>query len=193
MGGVLGAAGAVWSEMERLHGLIGLGRWPALSYSGGGNDSDNENEDCAEIKITEEYARRYEHNKNREDLQRFEELKKRGLVEDDDPDSEEDDDDNDDDDGDVFANSQQARLGICQCYHQDKERVLGCRRDDGDDGDGDGEFLRLKDKDVAEKKEDNAEFEKKLDEYFGDDLDDNARFLRDFFKNKMWMQEGGSG
>jgi len=42
--------------------------------------SDSENDDISKIKLNEEYARRYEHNKRREDLQRFEELKKKGLI-----------------------------------------------------------------------------------------------------------------
>ncbi|KAG4990312.1 hypothetical protein JHK87_023769 [Glycine soja] len=42
--------------------------------------SDSENEDISKIKIDKEYARRFEHNKKREDLQRFEELKKKGVI-----------------------------------------------------------------------------------------------------------------
>ncbi|CAJ1962950.1 unnamed protein product [Sphenostylis stenocarpa] len=42
--------------------------------------SDSENDDFSKIKIDEEYARRFEHNKKREDLQRFEELKKKGVI-----------------------------------------------------------------------------------------------------------------
>lgn len=42
--------------------------------------SDSEDDDISKIKIDEEYARRFEHNKKREDLQRFEELKKKGVI-----------------------------------------------------------------------------------------------------------------
>ncbi|CAL0334496.1 unnamed protein product [Lupinus luteus] len=42
--------------------------------------SDSENDDISKIKINEEYARRFEHNKKREDLHRFEELKKKGVI-----------------------------------------------------------------------------------------------------------------
>lgn len=45
-----------------------------------GDDDDIEKLD--KIEINEEFARRYEHNKKREDLQRLEELKKKGLVDD---------------------------------------------------------------------------------------------------------------
>ncbi|XP_004486466.1 uncharacterized protein [Cicer arietinum] len=61
--------------------------------------SDSENDDISKIEINEEYARRFEHNKRREDLHRFEELKKKGAIdspllsEDDESDSESSDDD----------------------------------------------------------------------------------------------------
>ncbi|ESW19467.1 hypothetical protein PHAVU_006G127600 [Phaseolus vulgaris] len=42
--------------------------------------SDSENDDISKIKIDEGYARKFEHNKKREDLQRFEELKKKGVI-----------------------------------------------------------------------------------------------------------------
>ncbi|KAF5454899.1 hypothetical protein F2P56_024530 [Juglans regia] len=42
--------------------------------------SDSENDDVSRIQIDREYARRYEHNKKREDLHRLQELKKKGLV-----------------------------------------------------------------------------------------------------------------
>ncbi|KAL7208791.1 hypothetical protein ACSBR1_030508 [Camellia fascicularis] len=44
--------------------------------------SDGSDEDISKIKVNKEFARRYEHNKKREDLQKLEELKKKGLVED---------------------------------------------------------------------------------------------------------------
>nr|XP_043626264.1 protein KRI1 homolog [Erigeron canadensis] len=52
--------------------------------------------DISKIEINDEYARRFEHNKKREDLQRFEELKKKGIVdsENEESSSEEEDDDN---------------------------------------------------------------------------------------------------
>ncbi|KAK4256111.1 hypothetical protein QN277_009023 [Acacia crassicarpa] len=42
--------------------------------------SDSEENDVSEVKINEEYARRFEYNKKREDLQRLEELKKKGVI-----------------------------------------------------------------------------------------------------------------
>lgn len=44
-----------------------------------GNDDSN-NDDISKISIDEEFARRYEHNKKREDLHRLEELKKKGII-----------------------------------------------------------------------------------------------------------------
>ncbi|CAH9123421.1 unnamed protein product [Cuscuta epithymum] len=54
------------------------------------NDDDYDEVELNKIKINEEFARRFEHNKKREDLHRFEELKKKGLV---DEDEEPDEDD----------------------------------------------------------------------------------------------------
>ncbi|XP_020113816.1 protein KRI1 homolog [Ananas comosus] len=65
----------------------------------GGDDE----EDLSKIEIDEAYARRLEHNKKREALQRFEELKKQGRAassSDNEDDEDDDDDDDDDDDGD---------------------------------------------------------------------------------------------
>jgi len=48
--------------------------------AGSDEDSDSGGEDLSKIQINEEYARRFEHNKRREALQRYEELKKKGLA-----------------------------------------------------------------------------------------------------------------
>lgn len=60
-----------------------------------------------------------------------------------------------------------------------------------ENGDEDGDFLQLKER---ENPEDDGgvgdeEIEKRLDEYFGEDekLDENNKFLKDFFKNKLWI------
>ncbi|KAF4385988.1 hypothetical protein G4B88_031123, partial [Cannabis sativa] len=42
--------------------------------------SDSDNEEFEKIEVDKEFARRYEHNKKREDLQRYEELNKKGLI-----------------------------------------------------------------------------------------------------------------
>ncbi|CAK8574001.1 unnamed protein product [Lathyrus sativus] len=57
--------------------------------------SDSENDDISKIEINQDYARRFEHNKRREDLHRYEELKKKGVIgsEDDESDSGSSDDD----------------------------------------------------------------------------------------------------
>ncbi|KAK9291627.1 hypothetical protein L1049_019576 [Liquidambar formosana] len=65
-----------------------------LNLFDGSGDSDND--DVSKIEINKEYARRYEHNKKREDLQRLEELKKKGLVDDDSSPSGSDGSDSDD-------------------------------------------------------------------------------------------------
>lgn len=81
------------------------------------DEDDSNNDDLSRIEIDKEYARRYEHNKKREDLQRYEELKKMGLIshqstkeetERDDSDSEESDDD--DNNNEVLAHSREKDL-----------------------------------------------------------------------------------
>ncbi|KAG8389742.1 hypothetical protein BUALT_Bualt01G0010300 [Buddleja alternifolia] len=47
-----------------------------------GDDGDSPNGDVSKIEINREFAKRYEHNKKREELQRYEELKKKGRVDD---------------------------------------------------------------------------------------------------------------
>ncbi|KAL6142993.1 hypothetical protein ACLB2K_061268 [Fragaria x ananassa] len=253
----------------------------------GGSDSENEEKNAPSLKINEEYARRYEHNKNREDLHRYEDLKKRGLV--DDPSASDDSSDDDDDDDLVLAaSSKQKDLeffdAIIKVRNRDpilknkevelfksdyteeaeddaslvkeedskakskkkkssnetedsktkkkkkkkvylKDVVANHLLEDGaelpedddrnfpksyneeqeqirrefleaaakEEDDDEGEILRLKDGSNAVGDEADEEFDKKLDEYFGQDLDENARFLRDFFKNKMWLDKGSQG
>ncbi|GAB2287140.1 hypothetical protein Dimus_021526 [Dionaea muscipula] len=72
------------------------------------------------------------------------------------------------------------------------DAVAEAEREDGDAGD----LFREKEREGEEEEEDD-EVKKKLDEYFGDDekLDENEMFLKDFFKNKMWVDhdEGKEG
>ncbi|XP_077248936.1 KRR1 family protein [Tasmannia lanceolata] len=58
-------------------------------FEGTGSDED---EDISKIEINKEFARRFEHNKKREDLQRLEDLKKKGLAQDSEGSSSESDD-----------------------------------------------------------------------------------------------------
>ncbi|XP_057773236.1 uncharacterized protein LOC130992569 [Salvia miltiorrhiza] len=53
------------------------------------SDGDSSDEDLSKIEINQEFAKRYEHNKKREELHRYEALKKQGLVDSSDSDSEE--------------------------------------------------------------------------------------------------------
>ncbi|KAF5739049.1 hypothetical protein HS088_TW12G00247 [Tripterygium wilfordii] len=48
-------------------------------FDDGGDDK--QNDDISKIEINKEYARRFEYNKKREDLQRYQELKKKGVIE----------------------------------------------------------------------------------------------------------------
>lgn len=62
------------------------------------SDPNVNDEDLAKIEINKEFACRFEHNKKREELQRYEELKKRGVVASSSSDDSSDDDDDEDDD-----------------------------------------------------------------------------------------------
>ncbi|KAJ4970149.1 hypothetical protein NE237_003248 [Protea cynaroides] len=64
-------------------------------FEGSGSDDDDNH---SKIEINKEFARRFEHNKKREDLQRLEDLKKKGLAGDTDDSSLESSEDEDEDD-----------------------------------------------------------------------------------------------
>ncbi|XP_050384260.1 uncharacterized protein LOC126800881 [Argentina anserina] len=245
----------------------------------GGSDSESEERKAPGLKINKEYARRYEHNKNREDLHRYEDLKKRGLVHDHSEDSsseeEEDDDlllaanskkkdlefldaiikvknrdpilqnkevqlfksgetDTEDEDNsktnkrksgsetqdsktkknkkkkkvhlkDVVANhlledgpelpEDDGGRSFLRSYDEDQEQIrrefleAAAKEEEEDEDD----LLRIKDKSNAVGDEPDEELDEKLDEYFGPDLDDNARFLRDYIRNQMWLDKGNQG
>ncbi|CAL1414127.1 unnamed protein product [Linum trigynum] len=247
-------------------------------------DDDVTAEDISNIEIDQEFARRYAHNKKREDLQRYEELKKSGRIDDDDSESESES--SDDEAADIagankkkdikfFENLLKVRKQDPSLYQnvpifsdsegeeeegEDEEKG----RDDGkvdekqkdeskkkrksmylkdvvaknliedgpefddvetregkrgktyneeqeelrnqfldavkdavgeDDGEGGGEFLKLKDKGNEGIGEDDEVLEAKLGEYFGpqEELDENKMFLMEFFKNKMWAEKGNNG
>ncbi|CAH1416965.1 unnamed protein product [Lactuca virosa] len=72
-------------------GVHSIERMGMKLFDNGGSDSD----DLSKIEINKEFARRYEHNKKREDIQRYDEMKKKGVI-DSDIDSEEEDESSED-------------------------------------------------------------------------------------------------
>ncbi|KAL6609751.1 hypothetical protein ACP70R_039720 [Stipagrostis hirtigluma subsp. patula] len=91
---------------DKMENGVGKKEKKALDIlAGSDEDSDGGGEDLSKIQINEEYARRFEHNKRREALQRYEERKKQGLVaaSDDDDDEESSEEDDDDEDEDAIA------------------------------------------------------------------------------------------
>ncbi|MQL98401.1 hypothetical protein Taro_031111 [Colocasia esculenta] len=60
------------------------------------DDGDSDVEDISKMEIDHEFARRFEYNKRREDLQRLEELKKRGEISDSSEEEEEEEEEDDD-------------------------------------------------------------------------------------------------
>ncbi|KAI3796140.1 hypothetical protein L1987_38805 [Smallanthus sonchifolius] len=232
-----------------------------------GDEGGSEAGDISKIEINEEFARRFEHNKKREDLQRFEELKKKGVISDSEDDDESSDDDEDivnystkhdvkffdalikvknkdpslknndaklfdsDDELDVEnegagdkkekktkpmflkdANAKHLMENGPEFDDEDEEQNDKYRKKSyveeqeavrnefldavADEDDDDGEFLKVKNDNNGDEDEDDREYEKKLDEYFKEDdkLDENEKFLKDFFRKKMWLEkDNGNG
>ncbi|CAH9147296.1 unnamed protein product [Cuscuta epithymum] len=231
---------------------------------------ENEDDDVelSKIKINEEFARRFEHNKKREDLHRFEELKKKGLVEEDEETEDEGDSESFDKkdteffdalikirrkdpilqnkDAKLFESESESDPDSESDYNKkanDKKKPMylkdvvskhlmeeGPEFDDEDEEEDkkklktyseEQEELRKEFLDAVEKMEmeaedgddflkvkgsgkiggdddedaDDGQFSKKLEEYFGEDdkLDENDRFLKDFFRNKMWLDNDDKG
>lgn len=83
-------------------------------------------------------------------------------------------------------------------YNDEQEELRKAFLDavEDEEEDGEQEFLKLKERKNEEVSgdgnaadADGVEFEKKLGDYFGGEgeLDEGSMFLRDFFKNKMWL------
>ncbi|XP_024988854.1 protein KRI1 homolog [Cynara cardunculus var. scolymus] len=112
-------------------------------FDDGGSDSDGGVGDISKIEINEEFAKRYEHNKKREDLQRFEELKKKGII-DSDVDSDEDDESSEDEE-DLVKHSSKHDLkffnALIKVRNQDPSlknkdaKLFDSDNEDDDDGD----------------------------------------------------------
>ncbi|KAF6990748.1 hypothetical protein CFC21_007910 [Triticum aestivum] len=115
--------------------------------AGSDDDSDGPAEDYSNIQIDEGYARRYEHNKRREAMQRLKEKKKKGVVAD--PDDEDDDDSDDDSDEDeaVAAASRRVdrrvlqvirriRSGDSAIFDKDAKVYSSSSEEDEDDAEG---------------------------------------------------------
>ena len=230
------------------------------------DDASDGDDNVSKIEIDEEFAKRYEHNKKREALQRYQELKKEGRVDESESGSESsssdetdiekpdikffdnllkvknrdpslysnvklfesDDSDNEEEDVKVgnekhtkkkpmYLKDVMARHLIekgpelddeegssimtkraDKSYNDEQEELRKAFLDAAEDAEEDGEqeFLKLKERKNEEVSGDgnvaageDAEFEKKLGDYFGGqgELDEGSMFLRDFFKNKMWL------
>ncbi|KAG8378291.1 hypothetical protein BUALT_Bualt08G0122200 [Buddleja alternifolia] len=64
-----------------------------------------------------------------------------------------------------------------------------------EENDEEGDLLRVKDGGSKEDGDEEGDvIAGKLDEYFGEDgkLDENMMFLKDYFRNRMWIDDGGS-
>lgn len=243
-------------------------------------DDEQNDDDVSKIEINKEYARRFEHNKKREELQRYEELKKKGAIEESDEDSDDESTDSEEGKDDLLGSSKQdmeffdvllkvknkdpiikekdIKLFESESEGSEEEEEEGSENDEGkkkntkkamylkdvmakhlieegpefedeeeeessekkkkksyseeqeeirkeflnavkeaegNEEEDDDAFLKEKTKENDDEGDlegdDNDQFVKKLDEYFGGDgeLDENKMFLREFFRNKMWIDK----
>ncbi|KAJ0078538.1 hypothetical protein Patl1_24029 [Pistacia atlantica] len=70
-------------------------------------DDEQNEDDGSKIEINKEYAKRFEHNKKREELQRYEELKKKGVIEESDENSDDESTDLEEGNDDLLGPSKQ--------------------------------------------------------------------------------------
>ncbi|XP_070048235.1 uncharacterized protein [Nicotiana tomentosiformis] len=169
-------------------------------------EGDNDDvEKLDKIEINEEFARRYEHNKKREDLQRLEELKKKGLIDDsDNEDSSEDDEEEEEEEdlnpssnlkfidvllkikkGDPILNNKDATLFVSESESESNSELKEKSKDEKKKKKNKPKYL----KDVVfkhlieggpefgDKKDDEEEEEKKVKTYFEEQEDLRKEFL----------------
>ncbi|KAF2283108.1 hypothetical protein GH714_043431 [Hevea brasiliensis] len=199
------------------------------------DDEDAQNVNISKIEIDKEFARRYEHNKQREALQRYQELKKRGQIEESGSELESESSDEEDDadisklskkedlkklfenlnkvrkrDDSVYQNAilfesendsddenenrERKKKAMKKTYNEEQEELkkefLDAVKNAEEDGGGD----LLKPKETKNENDEDAdddygELEKELGEYFGPEgeLDENNKFLKEFFEKQMWI------
>lgn len=81
---------------------------------------------------------------------------------------------------------------MVKSYSEEQEELKKKFLEAVKDEDNDEDFLRVKDSGKKDEEEDeDDEIGGKLDEYFGEDekLDENTKFLKDYFRNRMWMDD----
>lgn len=79
-------------------------------------------------------------------------------------------------------------------YSQEQEELRSefLKAVDEGDNDEEGDLLTLKSNGNKDESEEEDEIGDKLEEYFGEDekLDENTMFLKDYFRNRMWIDDG---
>ncbi|VVB00559.1 unnamed protein product [Arabis nemorensis] len=136
-------------------------------------DDDGGEEDVSTLEIDKEYARRLEYNRKREDLQRYEELKQRGVEED--------------------SDKEEKKI---KSYDEEQDELRKAVSDAMEiENDEDGEELL---KETEKKGDDDDDMEvdeelvKKAGEYFGGgdgELDEKNKFLKDYLLNHRWKEK----
>ncbi|KDP26883.1 hypothetical protein JCGZ_18041 [Jatropha curcas] len=143
------------------------------------DDNDNDNVDVSNIEIDKEFARRYDHNKKREALQRYEELKKKGQIED--SDSQSDSESTDEEvDADIIKLSKKENLRkFIENLNKVKKRDPSLYNQDS----------RLFDSDSDSESESDNDDDSNIDKKEGKDRKKKAKYLKDVMAQQL-LEEG---
>ncbi|CAI9755825.1 unnamed protein product [Fraxinus pennsylvanica] len=105
-------------------------------------------------------------------------------------------DEDDDDDEDVNNKNIDGNVKVKSFLEEQEEsrrEFLKVLEEAANVEDEEGDFLRVKNGN-GKGEEDDGEIEEKLDDYFGEDekLDEDTKFLKDYFRNKLWLDDSKS-
>ncbi|CAK9147280.1 unnamed protein product [Ilex paraguariensis] len=100
--------------------------------------------------------------------------------------------------GPEFEDTEDKKMGGVKSYGEEQEELRKAFLNAVEEGaDEEGDLLKMKEsrENEIEDGKGNGEIANKLDQYFGEDgkLDDNMKFLKDYFRNKMWVEEDKGG
>ncbi|KZV42821.1 hypothetical protein F511_29640 [Dorcoceras hygrometricum] len=100
--------------------------------------------------------------------------------------------------GPEFDDEDDGQINKVKTYSEEQEEftrdILKAIEEGNNHEDEDGDFFRVKEGGGVDGTEEENEIGNKLDEYFGEDekLDTDAMFLKDYFRKRMWLDDGRS-
>ncbi|KAF9609038.1 hypothetical protein IFM89_012478 [Coptis chinensis] len=175
-------------------------------------DDSDDVEEISKIETNKDFAKRYEHNKKREDLHRYEELKKKQVISsgsEDESESESDDESDLKSDAKLFQSDEEEggnakakkkekpmgseKLGVKKSYNEEQEELRKSFLDASKgvfDSEDDGDLLTEKKRNEGEDEDDyKFELNKKVKECYGEEMDENEKFLHNFLLEKSWIEK----